>query len=79
MSMRVERSSLDQVKKRFEMNKRKLEEKKKDYDFEERMKELKEEVSIIGLDKHFFERKIVNIFLPISFNICFGCSKELSH
>ena len=23
-----------------------------------------------------FECKIVNIFLPISFNICFGCSKE---
>ena len=26
-----------------------------------------------------FQPKIVNIFLPISFNICFGCSKELSH
>ena len=26
-----------------------------------------------------FEGKIVNIFLPISFNICFGCSKEPSH
>ena len=24
------------------------------------------------------EHKIVNIFLSISFNICFGCSKELS-
>ena len=23
--------------------------------------------------------KIVNIFLPISFNICLGCSKETSH
>ena len=22
------------------------------------------------------ERKIVNIFLPVSLNICFGCSKE---
>ncbi|CAI9732027.1 finger matrin-type 2 [Octopus vulgaris] len=43
MSMRVERSSLDQVKKRFEMNKRKQEDKKKEYDFEERMKELREE------------------------------------
>ncbi|CAB4026723.1 Zinc finger matrin-type 2 [Paramuricea clavata] len=45
MSMRVERSSLDQVKKRFELNKRKQEEekKKKDYDFEARMTELKEE------------------------------------
>ncbi|XP_069680425.1 zinc finger matrin-type protein 2 [Periplaneta americana] len=43
MSMRVERSSLDQVKKRFEMNKKKLEEKKKDYDIEQRMKELREE------------------------------------
>ena len=26
-----------------------------------------------------FEGKIVNIFLPISFNICFGCSKDLSN
>merc|ERR1711915_489104 len=43
MSMRVERSSLDQVKKRFDMNKKKLEEKKKDYDVEQRMQELKEE------------------------------------
>ena len=31
-----------------------------------------------GLDKNF-QRKIVNIFLPTNFNICFGCSKELSH
>lgn len=45
MSMRIERSSLDQVKKRFEINKRKLEEKKKDYDLEQRVKELREEVS----------------------------------
>lgn len=50
MSMRVERSSLDQVKKRFEANKKKLEEKQKEYDFEERMKELREEVSTISLD-----------------------------
>ena len=49
MSMKVERSSLDQVKKRFELNKRKMEEKKKDYDFEERMKELKEEVTCTRL------------------------------
>lgn len=44
MSMKVERSSLDQVKKRFEMNKKKLEEKSKEYDFEQRMTELREEV-----------------------------------
>ena len=25
------------------------------------------------------QRKIINIFLPIIFNICFRCSKELSH
>ncbi|CAF0934301.1 unnamed protein product [Brachionus calyciflorus] len=43
MSMKIERSTVDQVKKRFELNKKKLEEKKKQYDFEERMKELKEE------------------------------------
>ena len=36
-------------------------------------------VSITGLDKQNFERKIVNIFLPISLNICFGYTKEPSH
>ena len=30
-------------------------------------------------DKQNFLRKIVIIFFPIIFNICFGCSKELSH
>lgn len=45
MSMRVERSSLDQVKNRFEFNKRKQEEEKKkvEYNFESRIKELKNE------------------------------------
>ena len=46
MSMKVERSSLDQVKKRFETNKIKKEEKKRQYDFDERMKEMKEEVNV---------------------------------
>ena len=27
----------------------------------------------------FYEHKIVIMFLPINFNMCFGCSKELSH
>lgn len=43
MSMRVERSSLDQVKKRFELNKKKKEERLKEYDFEQRVQELREE------------------------------------
>jgi U4/U6.U5 tri-snRNP component SNU23 len=43
MSMKIERSTVDQVKNRFALNKKKLEETKKQYDFEERMKELKEE------------------------------------
>lgn len=43
MSMRVERSSLEQVRSRFEMLKRKSEEKKKEYDVDEKMKELREE------------------------------------
>merc|ERR1712072_1410784 len=43
MSMRVERSTLDQVKDRFAKNKAKLEEKKVDYDFDRRMMELREE------------------------------------
>ena len=32
-----------------------------------------------GLDKQNFEHKIVNVSLPISFNMCFGCSKEPFH
>lgn len=43
MSMKIERSSLDSVKKRFEMNKKKMEEKKKDYDMASRLQELAEE------------------------------------
>lgn len=46
MSMKIERSTLEQVKARFALNKKKLEEKKKDYDLEQRVKELKEEVRI---------------------------------
>lgn len=43
MSMRIERSTLDQVRNRFQQNKKKLEEKKKDYDMNLRMQELAEE------------------------------------
>ncbi|KAG8199689.1 hypothetical protein JTE90_022139 [Oedothorax gibbosus] len=43
MSMRVERSTLDQVKQRMELNKKKREEKQKEYDFEQRLQELKDE------------------------------------
>ena len=32
-----------------------------------------------GLGNKTFQRKNVNIFLPISYSICFGCSKEPSH
>ena len=35
--------------------------------------------SPIGPAKQFFQHKIGIIFLPISLNICFGCSKEPSH
>ena len=31
------------------------------------------------MNKSIFECKNVNIFLPISFNIYYGCSKEPSH
>ncbi len=44
MSMRIERSNVDQVRKRMELNKSKQKEVEKEYDFEERMRELKEEV-----------------------------------
>ena len=35
-------------------------------------------VSMVEIN-NTIERKIVSIFLSISFNICFGCSKEPSH
>jgi U4/U6.U5 tri-snRNP component SNU23 len=43
MSMKVEKSSLDQVKKRFEHNKKLKEQKQKEYDYEKRVKELQAE------------------------------------
>lgn len=43
MSMKVERSSLDQVKERFQTNKKKMEEKQKDYELESKMREAREE------------------------------------
>ncbi|XP_023246758.1 zinc finger matrin-type protein 2 isoform X2 [Copidosoma floridanum] len=43
MSMKIERSTLEQVKARMALNKKKMDEKKKDYDLEQRLKELKEE------------------------------------
>lgn len=43
MSMRIERSSLDSVKERFLLNKKKMEEKKKEYDMAARMQEIAEE------------------------------------
>lgn len=43
MSMRIERSSLDAVKQRFDLNKKKMEEKKKEYDMQARLQELAEE------------------------------------
>lgn len=43
MSMRIERSTVDQVKARFALNKKKMEEKKKEYDLEQKVSELREE------------------------------------
>jgi len=42
-SMKTERSTLDQVRARFTENKKHMEEKKLDYDLDERMRELREE------------------------------------
>ena len=61
MSMKVERSTVDQVKARFSLNKKKVEEKKKDYDLEQRVAELREEV--------FFNLPFYPLFsLPIDFH-----------
>lgn len=59
MSMKIERSTLDQVKARFAQNKKKLEEKKKDYDLEQRVKELKEEVCLSSYFECFFGHCVI--------------------
>lgn len=43
MSMKVERSSLDQVKMRFEQNKKKQQEKEKTYELDQKVREAQEE------------------------------------
>ena len=72
--MKIERSSLDQVKKRFDVNKRKVEKKKKEYDFEERIKELREEVShevwleeLRGGGRNLIVRAVVILWMLLSF------------
>lgn len=45
--MKVERSTVDQVKERFDVLKKKKEEKKKEYDIEQKMKEMGEEVNFL--------------------------------
>lgn len=54
MSMKVERSTVDQVKQRFEMLKKKREEKNKDYDITERIQEVKEEVCRLSVSSGCF-------------------------
>lgn len=44
MSMKVKKSSLDDVRARLAAKKQQTEEQKKEYDIEERVKELQEEV-----------------------------------
>lgn len=46
MSMKIERSTLDQVKNRFELLKQKKNEQKKKYDLDKRVQELQEEVCV---------------------------------
>lgn len=53
MSMKVERSSVEQVRQRFEALKKKKEEKTKEYDLTERIQELKEEV-YTGLNNNYY-------------------------
>lgn len=44
MSMRIKKATVDDVREIFERKKQQVEDKKKDYNFEERLKEIKEEV-----------------------------------
>ena len=41
--------------------------------------EINDKVCIKSSINTIFARKIVNILLPISLSLCFGCSKEPSH
>ena len=39
----------------------------------------KEKIFIVGPDKQHFEHNNMFIFYSVSLNMCYGCSKELSH
>lgn len=56
MNMQVERSTLHQVRERFEMNKKKLEGKQKEYELDRRLQETKEAV-----DKYKEQQKILRM------------------
>ncbi len=67
MSMKVERSTVDQVRQRFEILKKKKEEKSKEYDIVERIQEVKEEVGVANFLLQFILLTVHNSFY---FRIC---------
>ena len=71
MSMRIERSTLDQVKQRFELNKQKKSEQKKKYDLDKRLQELQEEVKYLmySIDIHKFKCKYTYYYFNLSLYI----------
>lgn len=81
--MRIERSSVDQVKSRFDVVKKKLDEKKKEYDIELKMKEMREEVCCllhVATEKtcRSFIWDYVDLVFNQLFQICrYGKMKEI--
>lgn len=71
--MKVKKSSLDDVKARFELKKQQKEQEKREYDFQERMGEIQEEVS--QLNTPFL--KIIFQFqsaITLFYSTCWFCS-----
>ena len=82
MSMKLKRSTVDDVKARFEFNKQKRQEKVKEYSLKERLQDAKEEqermtayssqVSCIQLTKNCPEYKVTQKKIRPIQSCCFG-------
>lgn len=66
MSMKLKRSTVEDVKARFELNKRKREEKQKEYSLKERLQDAKEEQERMAAytSQVFLVNRIISVCFP---------------
>ena len=83
MSMKLKRSTVEDVKARFELNKKKREEKQKEYSLKERLQDAKEEQERMAAytSQVFLVNRIISVcylrfILPVNFIIIPGAKRQ---